>query len=163
MATTSTIDDFTTGAIREALAAARAGRLADACSAGERALAQGGDVAALNAMLGMFCTQAGDLDRAIAHLQLAHGARPSDIRIAGNLASAFAQQARYQEALDALTEELARSDPSLQLLKLRGFLAQTLGQFQTAIEMYEGVVAADPNDWESWNNLGNARLGAGDF
>jgi len=163
MATTSTIDDFTTGAIREALAAARAGRLADACSTGERALAQGGDVAALNAMLGMFCTQAGDLDRAIAHLQLARGARPSDIRIAGNLASAFAQQARYQEALDALTEELARSDPSLQLLKLRGFLAQTLGQFQTAIEMYEGVVAADPNDWESWNNLGNARLGAGDF
>src|SRR5438552_1362198 len=114
-------------------------------------------------MLGMFRTQSGDLDRAIAHLALAHAARPSDIRIANNLASALARQGRNQEALTLLTEELARSDPSMQLLKLRGFLAQALEQFDAAIEAYRLVVAADPDDWESWNNLGNALRGADDF
>src|SRR5438477_13151585 len=116
------LDDTTALAIRAAVEAARAGRLSDACRIGESALQDGGNEAALNAMLGMFRTQSGDLDRAIAHLALAHAARPSDIRIANNLASALARQGRNQEALTLLTEELARSDPSLQLLRLRGFL-----------------------------------------
>jgi tetratricopeptide (TPR) repeat protein len=159
----TTIDDLTAGAIRQAVVAAAGGRLQEACAIGEQALASGGDRATLNAMLGMFRMQSGDADRAIAHLEVAHREKPADIRIANNLASALAQQARYQEALDILTDELARSDPSLQLLKLRGFLAQSLEQFALAIEIYEQVVPADPNDWESWNNLGNARRAAGDF
>jgi tetratricopeptide (TPR) repeat protein len=157
------IDDLTAGAIRQAVAAAAAGRLNDACAIGERALASGGDRAALNAMLGMFRTQSGEHDRAIAHLEIAHRARPSDVRIAQNLASALAHQARYQEALDIATADLGRSDSTLQLLKLRGFLAQSLEEFEMAIGAYEQVVAADPKDWESWNNLGNAKRGAGDF
>ncbi|MFL6764108.1 MAG: tetratricopeptide repeat-containing sulfotransferase family protein [Sphingomicrobium sp.] len=161
--TAPVLDDTTAAAIHAAVEAARAGRLGDACRIGERALQDGGDEAALNAMLGMFRTQSGELDRAIAHLEMAHRARPADIRIAHNLASALAQQGRYEQALDVLTDELARSDASLQLLKLRGFLAQTLEQFPTAIAAYERVVAANADDWESWNNLGNARRGAEDF
>ena len=45
----------------------------------------------------------------------------------------------------------------MHLLRLRGFLAQTLTDFQGAVKAYERVVAAAPDDWESWNNLGNAR------
>ena len=161
--TASILDDTTASAIRAAVAAARAGRLGEACRIGEHALAEGGDGAALNAMLGMFRTQSGDLVRAITHLRFAHEARPSDVRIAHNLASALAQQNRYEEALDLLTDELASADRSLQLLKLRGFCAQALEQFQAAIEAYERVLAAAPEDWESWNNLGNARLAAEDF
>lgn len=157
------LDDTTASAIRAAVAAARAGRLSEACRIGEHALEEGGDGPALNAMLGMFRSQSGDLPQAIAHLKLAHEARPLDVRIAHNLASALAQQNRYQEALDLLTGELAGSDPSLQLLKLRGFCAQSLEQFETAIEAYERALAAAPEDWESWNNLGNARLAAEDF
>ncbi len=137
--------------------------MAEACSIGEQALEAGGDPTTIHAMLGMFQSQLGDFARAIEHLEPAHRARPGDVRIANNLASALAQENRYEEALKVVTEELVAGDPSLQLLRLRGFLAQTLEQFTTAADAYQRVVASDPNDWESWNNLGNARRSAGDF
>ncbi len=90
------------------------------------------------------------------------GQRLQDFVIASNLAMALTQLDRHREALGVVTEELARSDPSLRLLKLRGFLAQSVDEFPTAIKAYEEVVAAAPADWESWNNLGNAKRGAGD-
>ena len=83
--------------------------------------------------------------------------------IANNLASALAQQGRQREALEIASDQLARTDPSLQLLRVRGFLAQSLEEFETAVEAYDQVVAAAPDDWESWNNLGNARRGLEDY
>ena len=163
MTAASVLDDQTAAAVRQALSAASFGRIAEACSIGEQALAAGGDPTTLHAMLGMFRSQAGNFTRAIEHLQEAHRGRPGDVRIAHNLASALAGQNRYQDALDILTEELLAADSSLQLLRLRGFLAQTLEQFETAMDAYERVVNSDPNDWESWNNLGNARRSMGDF
>lgn len=163
MTATSTLDDQTTNAIRQALGAASRGLLAEACQIGERALAGGGDIIALNAMLGMFRCQSGQIEAGIDHLQIAHKARPSDQKIAINLANALAGAGRQREALDVLTAELARSDKTRQLLKLRGFLAQNAEDYQASIEAYEQVVAADPTDFESWNNLGNARRGAEDF
>src|SRR5256885_9132619 len=162
MTTASALDDRTAAAVREALSAASSGRLADACSIGERALAEGGDPPTLHAMLGMIRSQAGDFGQAIEHLQEAHRSRPSDLRIANNLVSALAQHNRHQEALGILTEELVAADSTRQLLRVRGFLAQSLEQFEAAVEAYQRVVSSDPNDWESWNNLGNARRGAGD-
>jgi tetratricopeptide (TPR) repeat protein len=159
----SALDDKTTNAIREAVAAAAAGKLEEACQIGERTLAGGGDRAALNAMLGMFRSQVGDHERAIDHLRIAHNERPADLKVTRNLASALARQGRNQDALDVITEALARADSTLQLWKLRGFLAQALEQFEPAVRAYEQVVAADASDWESWNNLGNARRGAGDL
>src|SRR5438309_9505789 len=159
----TTLDDLTAGAIQRALAAAAAGRLAEACSIGERALIEGGDVAALNAMIGMFRLRAGDEARAVDHLRLAHAARPGDVRVAANLASALMQQGRNEEALLVASEELANSDATLQLLRLRGFSAQTTENFDVAVDAYQQIVAANPLGWESWNSLGNARRGAGDF
>ena len=86
MATNPAMDHVTAGAIRQALSAAAAGRFADACAVGERALVQGGDIAALNAMLGMLQGKAGNVERAIDHLRVAHRARPEDPIIAFNLA-----------------------------------------------------------------------------
>jgi tetratricopeptide (TPR) repeat protein len=51
----------------------------------------------------------------------------------------------------------------MQLYRLRGFGAQNAGDFETAVGCYEKVVAAQPGDWESWNNLGNARREISDF
>lgn len=159
----STIDVQTTDAIRQALAAASRGRIEDACRIGELALAGGGDVVALNAMLGMLRCQSGQIEAGIGNLRIAHQARPADPKIAVNLANALAAAGQHRDALDILTPELARSDKSGQLLKLRGFLAQNAEAFETSIEAYEQVVAANPGDFESWNNLGNAYRGAGDF
>lgn len=163
MATAPALDDKTAAAIRQALSAAVSGRLADACAIGEQALSDGGDPAALHAMLGTLWSRAGDLEAGVRHLTAAYEQRPGDVVIANNLASGLAQLGRNRVALDIVTDELAQADPSRQLLRLRGFLAQVLEDYQTAAKAYEQVVAAVPDDWESWNNLGNARHGLEDF
>jgi tetratricopeptide (TPR) repeat protein len=163
MTTTSTLDPNTTNAIREALGAASRGLHQQAVQIGERALADGGDTVALNAMLGMLRCQSGDLETGVEHLKLAHGARPNDQKIATNLAMALQQLERYPEAYAILTDDLARKDPSLQLERMRGFLAQSVDDYPAAIASYERVVAAAPADWEAWNNLGNARRAADDI
>ena len=163
MATASALDDKTASAIRQALAAAVAGRVAEACAIGEQALRDGGDAAALHAMLGTLRSRNGELDVGVRHLTAAHRERPRDVVIANNLATALAQLGRHREALEVVSEELAQADPSRQLLRVRGFLAQSLDEYGTAAQAYEQVVAAVPDDWESWNNLGNARRGLGDF
>lgn len=163
MATRPAIDDATAEAIRQALAAASAGRITHACEIGERALVQGGDAAALNAMLGMLRLRSGDGARAVTHLRVAHRERPKDHRVTANLGSALMQLGLLEDALDVVSEEQANSDPSLQLLRLRGFIAQSSEKFDLAVKAYERVVTVDTGDWETWNNLGNARRAAGDF
>ena len=159
--TTSVLDDATTEAIRSALAEAAAGRLDEACRIGQAALDHGGDAPALHAMLGMLRSQAGELDDAIRHLSIAQQARPNDVRITNNLAVAMAKAGRTQDALELITEDLARVDSSFQLWRLRGYLAQELDDHAEAVRSYREVVAAAPTDWETWNNLGNAFLAAG--
>src|SRR4029453_624746 len=118
MATASPINYLTAIAIRQALAAAAAGRLDDACALCERALVQGGDIAALNAMLGMLRSKRGDRERAVQHLQAAHKARPGDPVIANNLVSELIQLERNSEALEVLSDDLVAADKTGQLLKL---------------------------------------------
>ena len=163
MTAVSVLDDRTAAAIRDAIRAASAGRMADAIRIGEQALASGGDPTALNAMLGNLHCRADDLEAGIRHLRAAHKLKPSDRVIAANLATALAQQGDYGAAIEVLTDEIARTDPTMRLQRIRAFLAQHADDYQTAIPIYEAIVAAAPDDWETWNNLGNARRLAGDF
>lgn len=163
MTAAAALDDRTTAAIREAITAASRGRMEEACAIGEQALADGGDSAALNAMLGMLRRQSGNVDASIAHLKIANAARPADTKIAINLATALAEKGRHGEALDVITEGLAQADQSMNLMRLRGFLAQSAEAHDVAVSAYERVVGAVPGDWEAWNNLGNARRCVGDF
>lgn len=150
------IDDRTVAAIRQAIAAASAGRIGDAVSIGEQALASGGDAVALNAMLGTLQLRSGNTDAGIRHLRVANRARPSDAVVATNLANALAQQGDHAGALEVLSDDVARGDRTLQLQRLRGFIAQSAENYPAAVASYEQVVAEAPEDWESWNNLGNA-------
>ena len=163
MSTAPTLDQTTVATIRDAVQAARSGRLADACRIGERGLAAGGDRAALSAMLGSFYCRAGDLETGVRHLRQAQAERPDDPVVAANLGAALAQLGDYAGVLDVVPEPLAASDPTMGLFRLRGFGAQNAGDFATAVACYEKVVATAPEDWESWNNLGNARRELGDF
>lgn len=155
-------DANTTSAIQQALGLARAGRLNDACVAAERALAAGGDKVGLNALIGMLRMDMGENKVAIRHLEIAHAARPADMRIATNFATALANAEQLDRVLEVASSDLAFSDPSLQLARIRGYAAQMSGRAEEAVAAYEHVVSAVPNDWESHNNLGNARLLAGD-
>lgn len=155
-------DPNTASAIQETLGLARAGRLPDACVVAERALAAGGDKVSLNALLGMLRLDTGQNEAAIRHLEIAHAGRPADLRIATNLATALVNAGEMDRVLEVATPDLAFSDPTLQLARIRGYAAQMSGRADEAVEAYEHVVRAAPNDWESHNNLGNARLLAGD-
>lgn len=163
MAQATTIDDLTAEAIRRALASAGAGQLNEAGRIAQGALEEGGEPAALNALLGMLWARRGEPERSAQHLRLALDARPGDLVIATNLASALAELGRFEEGLGVATNDRARSDRSLRLMKLRGFFAQMSDDYGLAITCFEEAVAAVPTDWESWNNLGNARRLYGDF
>lgn len=162
-APTTKLDAATLTAIRQAISAAQAGRLADACATAELALAAGGDEVALNAMLGMLRGQAGDPKAAIRHLEVAHRASPADVRVAANLAAALTADGNFQRAVEVATADLALSDPTRQLARIRGYAAQMAGDPAAAVAAYEYAVAAAPNDWETWNNLGNARVATDDL
>jgi tetratricopeptide (TPR) repeat protein len=163
MSAVSEIDDKTAAAIREAMRAAGTGRTADAIRIGEQALAGGGNQAALNAMLGTLHCRSGNLEAGVERLAAAQRERPDDLVIVRNLTTALAELGREQEAFDLLTEEVAAKDETQFLMRLRGFLAQNLEQYQAASEAYRRVIASSPDDWESWNNLGNARRQLGDL
>jgi len=156
------LDDQTAIAIRDAMTAARSGRMPEAVGIGERALANGGNPGALNAMLGTLQCQLGNLDAGIRHLRVAQTEAPGDPVIASNLATALAQQGSYGAALDLLTEDVAAKDPTFRLQRMRAFFAQEAGDHGIAIPAYEKIVSAEPRDWEAWNNLGNSRRLAGD-
>ncbi|MES2135962.1 MAG: sulfotransferase [Pseudomonadota bacterium] len=157
------LDQTTASAIRQALAAAQAGRLQDACAIAERALAAGADPVALNALLGTLRLRLNQPQAAVRHLELAHERRRTDVRVATNLASALVALDRFDRAIEVASRELAWADATLQLARIRGFAADQLLDFNAAVEALEYVVAAAPDDWQSWNNLGNARRGAGDW
>jgi len=47
------------------------------------------------------------------------------------------------------------------LLRIAAYVHQEQGRLDEAAEAYEAVVAAFPDDFESWNNLGNVRATLG--
>jgi tetratricopeptide (TPR) repeat protein len=157
------LDSRTADALRQAVGAARSGDVARAKQLAEGALSEGGDKAALNAFLGMLQARSGDLAAAARHLQAAHEARPTDTTIACNLIAVLIDKGDLAAALAVATADLAKTDPTLRIARYRGFVAQSLEDFPTAVEAYEHVVAGEPGDFESWNNLGNARSATGDL
>jgi tetratricopeptide (TPR) repeat protein len=75
-----------------------------------------------------------------------------------NLATALVATGALDEA--ALACAGAPDDPKL--LRITAYLHQGEERHAEAARAYEKVVAAFPRDFESWNNLGNARASAGD-
>ena len=163
MSAASTIDDRTAAVIRHAIAEASAGRLNEACAIAEQALSDAADPIALHAMLGMLRCQAANFETALGHLRIARTARPNDLSIARNLTVALVETGRLEEAYSLTTPDLAKADESLTILRYRGYIAQLLGRAKDAVEAYEAIVRADPGDWQSWNNLANARLLLADY
>nr|WP_257545617.1 tetratricopeptide repeat-containing sulfotransferase family protein [Sphingopyxis sp. DBS4] len=157
------LDSKTTDVLRQAVGAAQSGDVARARQLAEGALVAGGDAVALNAFLGMLQARANDLEAAARHLGAAHEARPSDATIACNLIAVLIDKGDLAAALEVATPELARADATLRIARYRGYVAQSLERFDEAVAAYEHVVARDPADFESWNNLGNARSAIGDL
>ncbi|ATY33738.1 tetratricopeptide repeat-containing sulfotransferase family protein [Sphingomonas psychrotolerans] len=163
MANASTLDPITADALRDAVRAAQAGDLDGARARAEEAVPGSSDPAPLYAFLGMLAARAGDLAAAAGHLGRAHRARPGDATIACNRIAVLIDLGDREAALAVATPELAFNDSTLRVARYRGFLAQSLDRFAEAAEAYAFVIERAPQDFESWNNLGNARSALGDF
>ena len=153
----------TADAIRCAMALAQSGDLRGAAAEGERAIAAGADEIPLSAMVGLFKVRDGDAAGAVPFLRIAHEGRPDDLTIATNLVIALMESDDKAGAYAACPAELAKRDVSGTLLRLHAHLAQTTEDNPAAIIAYRTILASEPDDWESWNNLGNALAGADDL
>jgi tetratricopeptide (TPR) repeat protein len=137
----------------------RAGDLAGARAAAEAALAGQPDSTPLLALAGLAAARSGDSRGAAEHFRRALALDPGDLAIRINLATALVAAAELEEAGQVCA--VGGTDP--RLLRLAAYVDQEQGRHSDAARSYEKVVAAFPGDFESWNNLGNARAGAGDL
>ena len=117
----------------------------------------------LAALSGAIEFHRGAFDRAIPLLAEAHDSYPADRTICANLAEAYYRIGDLVAARAVCSAEAASQDPSLRLERLRGFFAQEAEDFAGAVEAYRRVVSIEPQDWSTWNNLGNALNAVGDI
>ena len=164
MTAVPTIDDRTAAAIREAIGLATAGQIASACEIGERALEGGGDSTALNAMLGMLRCRTKEFEAAIRHLHSAHEARPDDLQITANLITALVETGQLEQAFALATPRTGKVRPHSDHGTLPGIYCSVAWQFVRRLQrLTKRSWPRRRRDWQSWNNLGNARLLSEDF
>jgi len=144
-------------ALAPALDRLRRGDPAGARTEAEAALAQAPDTPALLEFAGLLAAQTGDLPAAADFFRRWVAADPASASARLNLAMALIQTGD----LAAAGEVCAVAGGDLKLARLAGHIHQEQGRLAEAADAYESVVAAAPDDFESWNNLGNVRLAQG--
>jgi tetratricopeptide (TPR) repeat protein len=135
----------------------RRGDAAGARAAVEAALAAQPNAPPLLAFAGMLAGQAGDHGAAAAHFRRALALQPEDLAARINLATALVSLG----ALDEAAEACAGGGGDPKLLRIAGYVHQERGRPTEAAAAYEAVVTALSGDFESWNNLANARASLG--
>ena len=136
----------------------RRGDLAGALRTAEAALRAEPGAAELLGFAGLVAAQLGDFPAAIRHLRAALAAAPDDLATRINLAMALVSAG----ALDEAATVAAEGGDDLKLLRLAAYAHQASGRNAEAAAAYEAALAAVPEDFESWNNLGNVRGALGD-
>ena len=141
--------------LQRILLAARSRRLDEAAVLCASAMAAHPADSRLNALGGAIEMQRGQFVRAAEMLAPAHIQNPSDVTVRGNLAEARYHTGDVAGALVLCDEAAIAADPTGRLLRLGAYFAQESGDYQRAAMLYRRIVAQKPDDWSSWNNLGN--------
>ncbi|HEY5723365.1 MAG TPA: sulfotransferase [Allosphingosinicella sp.] len=141
----------------------RRGDLEGARRAAEDGLGPDSPDSALLQFLGHVCCRLGDFVLGIANLRRALDLDPANAGTRVELCRALlaAGDAGDAEAVARETEGLPPG-AATELMKMRAYIFQSRGEAVEAARCYEQIVSAEPGDFESWNNLGNARREAGD-
>lgn len=142
-------------------AAADALRLRDFAAAWnviEPAVAAAPQDPALLGIAALALLQLGRRDEAIPYLERQIAAAPADRAARFNLATILVASGR-----DAAARALVSNhDGHPGLARLAGYFQQLDGDHAGAAETYRVALSAAPQDWESWNNLGNSLAALGD-
>jgi len=133
------------------------GDLPGARAAAEQALRTTPKDQALLGLAGMLACRTGDLPGGILRLRKALEIEPADQPTRNNLVRALIETGALDEAAALCAD--AGNDP--RMLRLSAYIHHQRGDFARAIADYEAVVAALPDDFESWNNLGNLHAANG--
>lgn len=110
---------------------------------------------------GVVAAQCGFTDKAAEYLRkaIANGGNSDDNRI--NLAKVLAELGQWDEALQLCRP--ASGNVSTDLQRLEAELLKSQGRPTEAVWAYERVVHEQPENFDAWNNLGNARHDSGDL
>lgn len=100
----------------------------------------------------------GHAEAAVPYLERALAAAPANITVRTKLGFALLGARRYADA-----ERVASIDPAWPLQRIVAFALHRQGHREDARARYEAIVAALPDDFESWNNLGLVRFELGDI
>jgi tetratricopeptide (TPR) repeat protein len=139
----------------------RRGDLAAARREAEDGLGADPDAGLLQ-FLGHVCCRLGDFESGAKHLHacLERDAGNDGARV--DLARALVALGALDEAEALCAASGASAAAGAELARIRGYALQTLGRRDEAAACYEKVVAGQPGDFETWNNLGNLRRETGD-
>jgi tetratricopeptide (TPR) repeat protein len=107
---------------------------------------------------GLLAAQAGDEAGAIPYFRRALAATPQDLAMRINLATALVSTGALDEAA-----AVAAGHEEPRLLRIAAWVHQQQGRADEAAAAYRSLLAAAPEDFESWNNLGNVLAEAGDL
>jgi Flp pilus assembly protein TadD len=142
---------------REAIEHARRRNFDMALSTGKKALEQHASEMGLQLFVGLLHTRRMEFDEALPHLRAAVDLAPTDAAATLELARAFMAVGRFDEAELLLSKGRL---PKRESQMLRAAISSRRGNLAEAIAAFQALVEADPNDFESWANLGVALLNA---
>lgn len=136
---------------QEAMELARRGDLKQAIDRAREAVEADPRDAGLRAFVAMLHIRRNELAEALPHLRAALATGPADPIITLELVRVFIGLGDLEEAETVL--DRARL-PGIEPVRLRALLLQRRGSMAEAGSLYRQVVASDPQDFESWGNLG---------
>jgi tetratricopeptide (TPR) repeat protein len=138
---------------------ARRGDFVRALELAKRALSMHPHDHGLMLFIGLLQVRRMDFDQAVLAFRAALRLKPSDPVTRLELARVLIAVNHLDEAEDVLaSSKLSGLEPR----RLAGLISLRRRQFDDAAAEFERIIAADPRDFESWGNLGVARLAAGD-
>ena len=144
-------------AVTAALELMRAGDMEGARARIDAALVEDANSIPLLELAGLVAARAGELPAAIARFGQILEIEPDHPVARVNLATALIQTEDFERAAEVCA---GRDDIKLQ--RIAGYAYQQIDRPADAVTAYEAVVGSDPDDFETWNNLGNARAAVGD-
>lgn len=145
-------------AIAGAAMALRDRRFADALAAAEQGLATAPFDPALLGLAALALLQLERREEALPYLRRQVAAAPQDMAARFNLATVLTALGQGEEARPlALAHQ---GHPGL--ARIAGYFHQQDGNLAEAVAAYRAGLDRAPQDWESWNNLGNCLVQQGD-